>query len=82
MLQAVRKATLERLAPLPQSSTSAACKTWLGQLAKDMQWQCPALMAACTSPASFAALESQLEIAILQWQPLKMAATGEHPTAV
>ena len=68
---------MERLTPLPQSSTSASCETWLGQLAKDMQQQCPALMAACASSASFAALESHLQAAIMQWQPLKMAAAGE-----
>ena len=68
---------MDRLTALPQGSTSASCKTWLAQLAQDVQQQCPALMATCTSSASFAALESHLQAAILQWQPLKMAAAGD-----
>lgn len=62
---------MQRLAPLPQATASSACRSWLGQLAKDILKHCPAPMAACATPADFASLEGHLQAAISQWQPTR-----------
>ncbi|KAL0025084.1 hypothetical protein WJX79_007064 [Trebouxia sp. C0005] len=67
--QEVRKATMKRLAPMPQATASSACQSWLEHLAKDIVKHCPAPMAACITAPDFALLEGHLQAAINHWQP-------------
>lgn len=66
---------MERLQVLSQADASSACTSWVRQLAKDILKHCPAPMAACASPADFAALEAHLQAAISQWHPPRQPAT-------
>ena len=82
-LQAKSKVMMERLQPLSEEATQAACSQWLSQTAGGAQGAILRLLQACRDASELAAAEARLRAAVQDWkrrpQADSLRASGARP---